>query len=215
MIINIRGTSGSGKSTLVRRVMEHPSYGEATNHYMKGRKQPLGYIFPRKDGPDLAIVGHYETACGGCDTINKMENIFRLVRISHMAGNDVIFEGLLISADVNRTQALHDEGLPLAIVGLDKVPLDLCLESVNGRRLAADETRRAKVINDNIELFAKGRKTKPVPSYRGHVAVGNTTSKFKGVQQSMKRLEDANVATFHCDREGAYGIICNELGLKQ
>lgn len=215
MIINIRGTSGSGKSTLTRKFMEHPAYGPVIPHHIKGRKQPLGYIFPRKDGRDLAIVGHYETACGGCDTINKMDNIFRLVRISHFAGNDVIFEGLLISADVNRTQSLHDEELPLRVVALDKVPLDVCLESVNQRRHDADKSRIDKTTKENLERTANGRKLKDVPEFRGGVNPKNTTSKFKGVRQSMVRLETAGVATYHCDREEAFDIICRELELAQ
>ena len=105
-IINIRGTSGSGKSTLARRIMEQ--YPHRVVFRREGRKQPIGYLYQRDASPNtkgrqLAVIGHYETPCGGCDTIQKMDDIFQLVRDSHEAGHDVLFEGLLISADMKRT----------------------------------------------------------------------------------------------------------------
>lgn len=194
MIINIRGTSGSGKSTLVRDLMA--MYGRQTSFKEEGRKQPIGYVCdPVQDGSgrdihSLAVVGHYETACGGCDTINKMERIFDLVRQSHRDGLNVIYEGLLISADVNRTQALHDEGMPLTVVGLDKVPIELCLSSVNGRRLARVGPEKFTPVKEK-----------------------NTRSKFRGVYLSMDRLRAAGVKVESCDRDEAMAVIRREFGL--
>ena len=186
MIINIRGTSGSGKSTLVRRVRE--LYNGATLRFKEpGRKQPIGYVHYRNQGRSLAIIGHYETPCGGCDTISKMEDIFGRVREAHDLGHDVIFEGLLISADVNRTAALHQEGYPLLVVGMD-VPLDECLASVNKRRWAKNPEKPG--VNPK-----------------------NTASKFKGVQQSMERLATLGVTTAWHTRDGALARIRQELGL--
>lgn len=186
MIINIRGTSGSGKTTLVRKILE--LYGSKTAYKQEGRKQPIGYVYRRNgEGRSLAVIGHYETACGGCDTISKMEQIFELVRQSHAAGHDVLFEGLLISADVNRTAALHTDGLPLLVVALD-VPLQTCLDSINIRR---------RVKNPDAP---------DVPSK-------NTESKHKGVKMSMKRLEADGVNGVTLDRDGAFERIKQELGL--
>lgn len=188
MIINIRGTSGSGKTTLVRKLLE--SYGSKIAFKEEGRKQPIGYLYhrrPGEEGRSLAVIGHYETACGGCDTINKMEKIFELVRYSHEQGHDVVYEGLLISADVNRTAALHQEGLPLLVVALD-VPLDVCLASVNERRRAKKPD--AEDVNPK-----------------------NTESKHKGVQQSMKRLKGLGVSGVWADRDGALALIRKELAV--
>lgn len=188
-IINIRGTSGSGKSTLVREVMKRMP--KKQRFHVEGRKQPIGYVVDAlydAEQRSVAIIGHYETPCGGCDTIQKMDKIFDLVRQSDEAGHHVLFEGLLISADVNRTRALHDEGRELRVVGLDKVPLDVCLASVNGRRRAKNP--------DATDVNPK-----------------NTESKFKGVRQSMKRLVNAGVQVESCDREEALVFILKELGL--
>lgn len=185
MIINIRGTSGTGKSTLVRSLMT--VYGRKNKYYLSGRKQPIGYVMTHPDNgeaEDLAIIGHYETACGGCDTISKMDQIFDLVRRSHALGHNVVFEGLLISADVNRTLALHQEGLPIEVVALDKVPIETCLASVNARRLERLGPKKFTPVKEK-----------------------NTISKFRGVQMSMKRLTEAGVTVHSCDRAEARTLL--------
>lgn len=183
MIVNIRGTSGSGKSTVVRDIMAMYK-GNRLKFYQTGRKQPIGYVHHRpygEPGRSLAVVGHYETPCGGCDTINSMDEIFALVRESHDLGHDVIFEGLLISAEVNRMAALHADGYPCHVIALD-VPLDLCLERVNGRRQAKTPGK-------------------------GPVNPKNTESKHKGTLMSARRLQEAGVSVCTADNPTAVAYI--------
>ena len=193
MIINIRGTSGSGKSTIVRNIMER--YDNKIAYKEDGRKQPIGYVL---DHPHvglvstLAIVGHYETDCGGCDTISGMDRIYDLVRQSHKGGHHVIFEGLLISAEVNRTAQLHLDGLPLLVYAID-LPVEECLRRVNGRRMA-------KAIRTDKE-------------YKGDVKEDNTRSKWKGVNASMKRLESQGVEVHVDTNEGIERRIVEALQL--
>lgn len=196
MIINIRGTSGSGKSTLVRNVMA--LYNQKLNVKQSGRKQPIGYILSNKDSysmagkAPLALVGHYETDCGGCDTIANMDEIYENVRQAHKAGMDVLYEGLLISADANRVIALHTDGFPVRVVALN-TPLDVCLDSVNHRR--------------RNNAMAKGRE------YKGDVNPKNTTSKFAGVKSSMKRIEAAGIPCSWETRNTALELIKREFNL--
>lgn len=188
MIINIRGTSGSGKSHLIRAIMA--LYARPTKIFdrsipegkTKPRKQPIGYICGGDKGRMLAVVGHYETPCGGCDTIPNMERIFELVRLAHSEGSHVLFEGLLISADIKRTLALHDDGLPLKVIALE-TELEACLAGVNDRRMKR-----------------MGNKYTPVPSK-------NTESKFKGVKSSMRKLQANGVDARWCDRAGAFELV--------
>lgn len=190
MIINIKGTSGSGKSTIVREIVKCYT-GTKVAKFIDGRRQPIGYIHNREgDGPALEVIGHYETPCGGCDTINKLDEVFERVRAAHAEGRDVLFEGLLISADFNRTHALHEDGLPLLVVGLDSVPLDVCIESVN-------ERRRAK----------RGPDAPPVNPK-------NTESKWKGTKKTMEKLREHGVAAPSVHREQAIGLIKGALNVR-
>lgn len=191
MIINIRGTSGSGKTHLVREVMSRYQ-GSKMRVREDGRKQPIGYLLQRPgEIKGLAVIGHYETVCGGCDTIAKMERIFELVRFSASHGHDVIFEGLLISADVNRHVTLYEwargEDIPMEVVALT-TPLQLCLDSVNARRRAKNP--------DKPDVNPK-----------------NTESKHRGVAKSLERLRAAGVPVFEGDRDEALTHIVEVLGL--
>lgn len=193
MIINVRGTSGSGKSTLVRRVRD--LYSQTLRVKQEGRKQPLGYILHYGAGTrvqPLALVGHYETDCGGCDTIANMDEIYENVRKAHAAGMDVLYEGLLISADANRVIALHADGLPVRVIALN-TPLALCLESVNHRR------RNTAMV--------KGK------DYKGDVNPKNTTSKFSGVKSSLKRIEAAGILYSWESRDSAFELIKKEFNI--
>jgi len=211
VIINIRGTSGSGKTTLTRKVME--LYKSKSAVRVPDRKRPIGYIYQHPHGGrPLGVIGHYETACGGCDTITDQDHIYELVRKSHEAGMDVLYEGLLISAEVNRAVKLHQDGLPLLTVALN-TPLEVCLASINERRMADFNKRLAKAEAENAERAAKGRKLIELPEPKGEVNPKNTASKFSGVKTSMKRLEEAGVRAVWADRDGGLEIIRKELGL--
>lgn len=192
MIVNIRGTSGSGKTTAVKQgLLEQfrpdqrfkwvPKWDQIPEEHRPERlkrKQPWGYhLIPDRPGKSIVVIGHYETACGGTDTISKMDTIFSMVRQAHLkSGCHVVFEGLLLSADFNRTYALHQDGLPLVVLGMD-VPLDVCLDSVNARR------------------WAKNPDKPPVNPK-------NTESKYKGTKNTMKKLQDHGVDARWVDREG-------------
>lgn len=211
MIINIRGTSGSGKSHLVRSLME--CYDSRLRVMQDGRKQPIGYLLDSSvSGRRLAIPGHYETDCGGCDTITNMEQIFQEVRVAHRVGYDVVFEGLLVSADIQRTLALHTEGLPLLVIALS-TPLEECLASVNSRREGAFQRRLERVRAENFAKQRMGHKLLPEPTPRGEVNPRNTESKYRGVQSSMKRLQEAGVRAEWAPRDTALKILKIELGL--
>ena len=211
MIINIRGTSGSGKTTLTRKVME--LYKSKSAVRVPDRKRPIGYIYQHPNGGrPLGVIGHYEKACGGCDTITDQDHIYELVRKSHAAGMDVLYEGLLISAEVNRAVKLHQDGLPLLTVALN-TPLEVCLASINERRMADFNKRLAKAEAENAERAAKGRKLIELPEPKGEVNPKNTASKFSGVKTSMKRLEEAGVRAVWANREEGLQLIKEELGL--
>lgn len=183
VIINVRGTSGAGKTTLINTIMSY--YPIKTPHHVAGRKQPLYYILEGREGhPALALLGHYESPCGGCDTIgkwipdiaepriidgeepNSYHLTFGLVRKLFARGMDVVFEGLLLSGDVRHTRTLHEDGLAPKVVCIN-IPIETCIDSVIARRLAAGNH---KEFNDK-----------------------NTREKHKLLNTCIKKLTDAGL----------------------
>ena len=176
MIVNLRGTSGSGKSYIVRQIMD--LCGGQLNFariHEEGRKQPIGYV--SLDKPKLFIPGHYETPCGGCDTIHGNDKIFDLIRQYADSGYNVLFEGLLITVEYHRTVALSRDH-SLAVLAID-IPLKECIDSINARRKAKNP--------DALPVKTK-----------------NTTNKWKQMKRTVVRLKQAKVKCFTGDREEVF-----------
>ena len=142
MIINISGTGGSGKSTLVRRVMD--CYDTVKPIFIEGRKRPFSYVCLRENGNNLWVPGHYETACGGGDTLstfpNYLDSLYGFIRSAHNEKQDVMYEGLLVESDVRRCAELKRDGFPVLVLSLS-TDLETCLSSTVQRRLAKGNTK--------------------------------------------------------------------------
>lgn len=129
MIIQIRGTSGSGKSTAMRRIMEGlpPPDWEWSSLYVNGRKKPLYY-----HKKAVVVLGHYESNCGGCDTLGAASVACKLAE--GLLGScphfkHVLCEGLLLSEDVKWSKELKD----LSVIFLT-TDLETCLKQIEKRR---------------------------------------------------------------------------------
>lgn len=147
MIVQIRGTSGSGKSTIVRSYVEQAT--RVQKYTRAGRKQPIGYVLEGGllSSASIAVPGHYETACGGCDTLPSYDDAFGLIRAGAGLADHVLFEGLLVSEEVKRTVQLHrDFPGQLRVIFLN-TPVDICLESIRARRAARGDERPLKEDN--------------------------------------------------------------------
>lgn len=189
MIINVRGTSGSGKSTAVRKIMEQSPRIEKT--FIQNRKNPVYYdlIWPEKT---ILVPGHYETACGGCDTIKTYDHLFQIIRAAHTVGKDVLFEGLLVAHDKKRCTELWDwlnrEPGTFHIIEITN-SLETCLRSVEERRQA--------------------RKKPPTKPFNPD----NTVRRYKEVIRSCEQLEALGI-TIHREKRGEVpALICELLGL--
>lgn len=188
MFVNIRGTGGSGKSTVVRRVME--LYAEKHPQFLEGRRQPIAYRLNRAGTAlsPLLVPGHYETACGGCDTIKTPDQVYSLLTEAFGLGMDGLYEGIIVQDDV--TRALDFAKLVgrenFLVIGLT-TPLDVCLEGIQARRDERGDTR---------ELNPK-----------------NTTSRADRVKRSLSRLADAGITVKKLDREAAFEFAKGALSL--
>lgn len=215
MVINLRGTGGSGKSTVVRRIME--LYSDIQPRSIKDvatdldtlvgtRNHPIGYecsppIGENEDGyaiftlPQLFVVGHYEAACGGCDTIKKshdsskpgnLDYIYSLIESYHTDGFHVICEGIILQDDTKRAIEFNRKypGV-LRVLGL-KTPLETCLAGIQARRDARGDTR---------PLNPK-----------------NTANRFKSVKSRMEVLKFNNIDARWVDREEAFNVAKETFG---
>jgi len=137
MVVNVQGTGGSGKSTIVKRVMEH--YPTITPDFIDGRKRPISYICEREGHRPLFVPGHYEIACGGCDTISKVDDVYALVNTAAASGVDVLFEGIMCQ---DRAMGIIDlsKKYPTLVIALN-TPLADCLASIQLRRDARGDDR--------------------------------------------------------------------------
>jgi hypothetical protein len=143
VIVNPRGTSGSGKTELVRRILADYGWGQSGQAEpigRLGRRRPIAYRLRHPlGGRPLAVLGHYEATCGGCDTIRLedggMNEAFRLAAAFAADGHDVLLEGLVLSGEHERSAALA-AAHPLHVLRLS-TPLDRCIRNVIARRRAA------------------------------------------------------------------------------
>lgn len=177
MIIQVRGTSGSGKSTVVREVMER--YGKSfLANYRAGRRKPLSY---GSSDSRLLVLGHYESPCGGCDTIGSAAQVYReLVDHRHSRYPFILCEGLLLSEDTKWSLQLDD----LRVVFLT-TELETCLERI--------VERRKGVGND-----------KPLNP-------DNTANRVGVIERARVKLTEAGVYCRRAPSEQAPSIILNWL----
>ena len=152
MIIQIRGTSGSGKSTVMRTVMNLLGGFPAVLRpvFVEGRKKPLYY-----SGAGVSVLGHYESPCGGCDTIHGYEALLSLTRERAAAGH-VLMEGLLLSEDSKNTLTLPADTLRVIFLNTG---LETCLERIRGRRAARGNDKPLNVDNtaNRVRTIARAR----------------------------------------------------------
>lgn len=194
MILNIIGTSGSGKSTLTRKIMDQ--YDFKVDLHIEGRKRPIGYVLSNEgNGKPLYVVGHYETACGGCDTIAKkqFDTVYELVREYAEKGH-VLYEGLLLTAESNRRIELHKERPGELVLIHLTTSLEQCIESIKLRR--AERTGVAPEDQPEKDTLRK-----------------NAKSKHVGAESSARKFAEAGGTVFHCDRDQAFATACEVLGL--
>ncbi len=147
MIIQIRGTSGSGKSTVVREVMS--KLGGWEPQYVDGRRKPL-YYFRESNGKRGIVLGHYDTACGGCDTIGAAPRVFSLTQ--ELEYDYLISEGLLLGEDSKWSLQMDN----LRVVFLT-TPLEECLSRIVNRRKEKGNEKPLNPHNTTRRVFPINR----------------------------------------------------------
>lgn len=157
--------------------------------FPKKRRTPVGYRLEYSNGRSIFVPGHYESACGGCDTLPSYKVTFGLIKHFHGAGYHVVFEGLLAAHDKKQTlavwEAIGRKGI--AILELTE-PLAVCLDSVKARRTAR---------GSDPETFNPA----------------NTERRYAEVVRSCQQLEKKGIPIHRVDRAGCVAMVVALLGL--
>lgn len=161
----------------MKRVMDGFTW---QGNYINGRKKPLYYrcVTERvlRSQIGVYVLGHYDSACGGCDNIGSAAAVYELVykvidnRVESVAAHHnkyvILCEGLLLSEDTKWSSQL-----PELTVHYLTTPLETCISQIKSRRLEAGNT---KPLNTK-----------------------NTTNRFGVIERSRKKLLDMGI---HCVR---------------
>lgn len=185
-IVLLRGTSGAGKTYVAQQVLKQ--LGPYTSTYTLGPKDKLaGYAWP-----SVALLGRYETACGGCDALSwkgASDEIEALALRCAAGGRAVLLEGLIVS---NWGDARVQRFGPSFVILHLTTPLEVCLDAINARRRARAD--------------AKGTPYAPVDT-------DNTTRKHASLLSSSERQARLGVRVEYVDRPAALVRTRELLGL--
>lgn len=140
-IIKLGGVNGSGKTTVARAIIKAAHALPA--QWAGNKKTPNMYVGDYQ-GHEVLVLGSYETACGGMDTISDKDERLAMVKWaaeSAAKGGIVFFEGLITGKTYGALGALSEEhyakGWPWLYAFME-TPFDVCVERVLARRKAAE-----------------------------------------------------------------------------
>lgn len=197
MIIQVRGTSGSGKSTVVRTVMDYCK--DWKPHFKEGRRRPLYYQSNDPDWYSTTVVGHYEIAAGGCDTIGSAPKVFDLI-MSMRSVKFILAEGLLLSEDVKWTTQMGSDVRCLFL----NTDIDTCIDRIWRRQQEAgrnvDHSRR--VTTSGVEETTKER------------VIRKATRRVKTIESARQRLTNQGVYCSRVSQKQAIRRLLQWLGIR-
>lgn len=160
VLINIRGSNGSGKTYCVRKILEH--FGDkGTLKYLEQytNKGEL-FKFPYYELDEFYLLGKYETACGGLDSIKWFETFAPMVK-DLIRTKSVVMEGILWSSVFSAMYRLDRELRAMGHVSVwcgFNHPCELHLERIMERRARAGkfEPMQIKHVLEKIKSTEKG-----------------------------------------------------------
>ena len=125
-----------------------------------GRKKPLYYTLNGRMGsnlPRVHVLGHYETACGGCDNIGSAAKVYEMIQMLETLDSSdsiILCEGLLLSEDFKWTSQLP--GVKVLFLNTSE---EECLRRVKARRLAAGNEKELNPANtvNRLAVIARAK----------------------------------------------------------
>ncbi len=135
-IIDIRGTHGSGKSWIVHQLLKE--------HGRTSVREDGAHLGCRLGRLNAVVLGNYGSTCGGCDQIDRADEVVRRVRLFASRYRYVILEGILVAHTFKRyndlAEELEQEGHNYHFCFLD-TPLETCIDRVLARRKERGQTK--------------------------------------------------------------------------
>ncbi|MFA5376282.1 MAG: hypothetical protein WC455_11110 [Dehalococcoidia bacterium] len=152
-VLDIRGTHGSGKSWIVHTLLGKYDHAEIIE---EGKL--IGYHLQKVD---VAVVGKYTTACGGCDQVGSADEVVRRVRLFCESYKFVVLEGILVSHTFRRydqlAMDLEGGGHRYRFFFLN-TPLKVCIDRVQSRRDRSGNTKPLdpkNIIKDHASVWRR------------------------------------------------------------
>lgn len=179
-IINIRGTSGSGKSTIARTFLEHLPHEPLPDSTGKVKGYRVDATAAGLTQP-LFIVGRYDSACGGGDTLRSEEEAAQLCDFAQQQGH-VLLERMLTSGSGPKGQfASTFLGTGKITYAIMDTPLEVCLERVMGRRAERGDDRPFNPENTVGKYHGSHRAAEKLKTAGEDVRLIDHTDAFKQV----------------------------------
>ena len=187
-IINLRGTSGSGKSTVARTFLDHLPHEPLSDSTGKVKGYKVNATAAGLTQP-LFIVGRYESACGGGDTLRSEEEASELCAKAQLSGH-VLFERMLTSGSGPKGQfASTFLGTGKITYAVLDTPLDVCLERVMARRVERGDDRPFNSENTRNKHVQAHRAAEKLKDAGEDVRLIDHTNAFKEVLGIYKEAE--------------------------
>ena len=187
-IVNIRGTSGSGKSTIARTFLSHLPHVPVKDAAGKVKGYKVDASAAGLNQP-LFIVGRYESACGGGDTLRDEAEAVELCSSAQPLGH-VLLERMLTSGSgpkgLYASSFLGSGNITYAILD---TPLDVCLTRVMDRRAERGEVKPFNPQNTISKHGQTHRAAELLTQAGEDVRLVDHTDAFKAVLAIYKEAE--------------------------
>jgi hypothetical protein len=139
-VIKLGGCNGSGKTSVAKAVMD---LAEVMPFRWTGNRKSPNFYDGQWQGRPVVVLGSYESACGGMDTISDKDERVAMIKwaIENIDDNGIVFfEGLMTGKTYGALGAMSEVhkamGTPWLYAFLD-TPFEVCVERVLTRRKAA------------------------------------------------------------------------------
>lgn len=143
-VIKLGGCNGSGKTSVARAIMSYVSGDGMKGGWYSGAKKNPNFYHTKYSNVEIVVLGNYDNACGGMDTISDKEERLRLLRHLCKPGRVVFYEGLITGKTYGAMGELSEQhvrsGKGRWLYAFMDTPFDVCVERVMQRRAEAGNT---------------------------------------------------------------------------